>query len=177
MAQITMPTTPVRTRIAPSPTGDPHVGTAYIALFNKALAVKTGGQFLLRIEDTDRERYVEGSEKMIFEALRWLSLDYDEGPDVGGPYAPYRQSERSGIYKKAVDDLLARKQAYRCFCTAARLEQMRKDQQARKEQPGYDRACRKLSETEVQEKLATGTVSVVRLAVPLEGSTSFDDGL
>src|SRR5437879_5785672 len=119
---IAMPTTPARTRIAPSPTGDPHVGTAYIALFNKALAVKTNGRFLLRIEDTDRARYVEGSEKMIFDALRWLGLAYDEGPDVGGPHAPYRQSERSYVYRKAVDDLLARREAYRCFCTPERLE-------------------------------------------------------
>ncbi|MBI3722717.1 glutamate--tRNA ligase [bacterium] len=177
MATITMPTTPARTRIAPSPTGDPHVGTAYIALFNKALAVRSKGQFLLRIEDTDRERYVEGSEKMIFEALRWLSLDYDEGPDVGGPHAPYRQSERSAIYKKAVDDLLSRKQAYRCFCTAARLEQMRSDMKARKEQPGYDRTCRKLSEDDARAKLAEGVACVVRLAVPLEGQTAFEDGL
>lgn len=177
MATITLPTTPVRDRIAPSPTGDPHVGTAYIALFNKALALKTGGRFILRVEDTDRTRYVEGSEKMIFEALRWLGLAYDEGPDVGGPHAPYRQSERSAIYERHVGDLLAKGRAYRCFCTAERLETMRKVQLARKQPTGYDGTCRALSEADVRSKLAEGTPSVVRLAVPREGETTFEDGL
>src|SRR5947209_1906946 len=151
---ITMPTTPARTRIAPSPTGDPHVGTAYIALFNKAVAKKSKGQFLLRIEDTDRTRYVAGSEKMIFDALRWLGLDYDEGPDVGGPHAPYRQSERSATYERAVKDLLARKTAYRCFCTSQRLEAMRKEQETKKLPTGYDGLCRKLGDAEVAAQLA-----------------------
>jgi glutamyl-tRNA synthetase len=173
----TMPTSPVRTRIAPSPTGDPHVGTAYIALFNKALAVKTGGRFLLRIEDTDQGRYVEGSEKMIFDALRWLKLDYDEGPDVGGPYAPYRQSERSAIYLRAVDDLMAKKQAYRCFCTKERLDQVRKEQESKKIQPRYDGLCKALSPDDVKAKLAQGLPSVVRMIVPAEGKTTFEDGL
>src|SRR4051794_18261724 len=175
MANIDMPKTPVRTRVAPSPTGDPHVGTAYIALFNKALALKTGGKFLLRIEDTDRTRYVAGSEKMIFDALRWLGLSYDEGPDVGGPHVPYRQSERSESYKKHCDDLVARKQAYRCFCTAERLAEMRKEQEAKKQSPGYDGLCRKLSDDEVKAKLASGIPSVIRLAVPREGDIVFND--
>ncbi len=174
---IPTPTEPVRVRIAPSPTGDPHVGTAYIALFNKALALKTGGRFVLRIEDTDRARYVEGSERMIFEALRWLGLAYDEGPDVGGPYAPYRQSERSEIYRRAAEDLLARGRAYRCFCTPERLEAMRKEQQARKRPPGYDGLCRGLAPDEVASRLAAGVPHVVRLAVPREGETAFEDGL
>jgi glutamyl-tRNA synthetase len=177
MPEIATPTTPVRVRIAPSPTGDPHVGTAYIALFNKALALKTGGRFILRIEDTDRARYVAGSEQMIFDALRWLRLDYDEGPDKGGPCAPYRQSERSAIYARAVDDLIARRQAYRCFCTAERLEAMRKEQAAKKLPTGYDGLCRRLSDAEVAERTAAGTPSVVRLAVPREGETTFEDGL
>lgn len=172
-----MPTTPVRTRIAPSPTGDPHVGTAYIALFNKALAVKTGGQFLLRIEDTDRVRYVEGSEKMIFDALRWLGLDYDEGPDVGGPHAPYRQSERSEIYRKAVEDLLEKKQAYWCFCKPERLDAMRKELEAKKIQPRYDGLCKAVSLADARARLAKGEAGVVRMIVPLEGKTSFEDGL
>jgi glutamyl-tRNA synthetase len=174
---IPTPSAPVRVRIAPSPTGDPHVGTAYIALFNKALAKKTGGKFILRIEDTDRTRYVAGSEQMIFDALRWLGLSYDEGPDVGGPYGPYRQSERSEIYRRATGELLARGKAYRCFCTAERLEAMRKEQQARKEPPGYDGLCRTLPREEVEAKLASGVPHVVRLAVPREGTTTFEDGL
>jgi len=101
-----MPTT--RTRIAPSPTGDPHVGTAYVALFNLALARRHGGQFILRIEDTDRQRSHPASERMIFEALRWLGLDWDEGPDVGGPYGPYRQSERSLIYRQHAAELVSK---------------------------------------------------------------------
>src|SRR5207237_9999331 len=145
---LAMPTAPVRVRIAPSPTGDPHVGTAYIALFNKALAKKTGGRFILRIEDTDRTRYVDGSERMIFEALRWLGLAYDEGPDVGGPHAPYRQSERSATYRRATDDLLSRNTAYRCFCTEERLEEMRRRQKASKLPTGYDGHCRRLPEAE-----------------------------
>jgi glutamyl-tRNA synthetase len=172
-----MPETPVRVRIAPSPTGDPHVGTAYIALFNKALALKTGGQFILRIEDTDRARYVAGSEQMIFEALRWLGLGYDEGPDVGGPYGPYRQSERSEIYRRAAESLLARGKAYRCFCTAERLEAMRKEQQARKEPPGYDGFCRTLLREEAEAKVRAGVPHVLRLSVPREGETTFEDGL
>lgn len=172
-----MPTAPVRVRIAPSPTGDPHVGTAYIALFNKALAAKTGGKFILRIEDTDRTRYVAGSEQMIFDALRWLGLGYEEGPDVGGPHAPYRQSERSEIYAHAADSLLRRGQAYLCFCTAERLEAMRKDQQARKQPPGYDGFCRNFTASEVEENLRARKPSVVRLAVPKDGETAFEDGL
>src|ERR1051325_4105979 len=112
----------VRTRIAPSPTGDPHVGTAYVALFNYAMARKHGGQFLLRIEDTDRQRSHPASEGMIFEALRWLGLAWDEGPDVGGPCGPYRQSERFAIYRAHADELVARGAAYPCFCTPERLD-------------------------------------------------------
>ncbi len=112
----------VRTRIAPSPTGDPHVGTAYVALFNRALARKHGGQFLLRIEDTDRERSNPASEQMIFAALRWLGLDWDEGPDVGGPHGPYRQSERLPVYREHADRLIANGAAYPCFCTSEEIE-------------------------------------------------------
>src|SRR4029077_4348390 len=106
---------PVRTRIAPSPTGDPHVGTAYVALFNYALARQSSGQFLLRIEDTDRQRSHPASERMIFAALRWLALVWDEGPDVGGPFGAYRQSERFEIYREQAAELVRRGAAYPCF--------------------------------------------------------------
>ena len=115
---------PARLRIAPSPTGDPHVGTAYMSLFNLAYALKTGGRFVLRIEDTDRARYVADSERQIFETLRWVGLPWDEGPDVGGPFAPYRQSERLDTYRPFVDRLLAEGHAYRCWCTPERLAGM-----------------------------------------------------
>ena len=123
----------VRTRIAPSPTGDPHVGTAYVALFNYALARKHGGQFILRIEDTDRAAQPPASERMIFEALRWLGLAWDEGPDVGGPHGPYRQSERTAIYREHAAELVQRGAAYPCFCTPERLDALREEQKAKKQ--------------------------------------------
>ena len=116
---------PVRTRIAPSPTGDPHVGTAYAALFNLAFARKHGGRFILRVEDTDRTRYVEGSEEQVFDTLRWLGFSWDEGPDVGGPSAPYRQSERLPVYREVAERLLADGHAYHFWCSSERLTQMR----------------------------------------------------
>src|SRR5687767_6469060 len=115
---------PVRVRIAPSPTGDPHVGTAYIGLFNYVFAKQQGGKFVLRIEDTDVARSRAGSEQMIFDALRWTGLTWDEGPDVGGAYGPYRQSERKEIYQHHVGVLLDKGEAYRCFCTEDRLAKM-----------------------------------------------------
>src|SRR5881409_2937555 len=136
----------VRTRIAPSPTGDPHVGTAYVALFNLALARKEGGQFILRIEDTDRQRSHAASERMIFEALRWLGLSWDEGPDVGGPHGPYRQSERTEIYREHAELLLANGTAYRCFCTPEELDAVRRQQIAAKLPPRYPGTCRHLTE-------------------------------
>src|SRR5690349_4305347 len=123
---------PVRVRIAPSPTGDPHVGTAYIALFNHVFARREGGKFILRIEDTDQSRARADSEQMIFDALRWVGLTWDEGPDVGGPFGPYRQSERKDIYATHVADLVAKGAAYRCFCTGERLAEVRAQQQAQK---------------------------------------------
>ena len=117
---------PVRTRIAPSPTGDPHVGTAYIALFNQAFARRHGGQFLLRIEDTDRARYVETSEQSIYDSLRWLGVEWDEGPDIGGPAGPYRQSERLPIYQEQDPTLIDSGHAYRCWCSPERLDRERK---------------------------------------------------
>jgi glutamyl-tRNA synthetase len=160
----------VRTRIAPSPTGDPHVGTAYVALFNYALARKHGGQFILRIEDTDRQRSHPASERMIFEALRWLGLDWDEGPDVGGPVGPYRQSERGAIYREHAEELVRRGAAYPCFCSPERLEALREEQRAKKLTLGYDGRCRSLAPAEAERRRAAGEPHVVRLAMPKDDS-------
>ncbi len=168
---------PIRVRIAPSPTGDPHVGTAYIGLINFIYARQNGGQFVLRIEDTDRARFVATSEQMIFDALRWLGLSWDEGPDVGGPYGPYRQSERTEIYRTHADLLLANGTAYRCFCTAEELEAARKQQMAAKLPPRYPASCRNLSEAQVAANLSDNKPFVIRMAVPTEGSTTFRDEL
>jgi glutamyl-tRNA synthetase len=166
----------VRTRIAPSPTGDPHVGTAYVALFNLALARHHGGQFILRIEDTDRQRSHPASEQMIFEALRWLGLDWDEGPDVGGPCGPYRQSERSALYQDHAARLVSAGAAYPCFCTAERLAALREQQKAQKlAVMGYDGLCRRLDPAEAQDRVARGEVHVVRLAMPEEPSMVVTD--
>lgn len=165
----------VRVRIAPSPTGAPHVGTAYIALFNYAFARSTGGRFILRIEDTDRERSTPESEAGILEALRWVGLNWDEGPDVGGPFGPYRQSERSDIYRRYAEELLESGNAYRCFCTAERLAELRKTQQARGVAGGCDGLCRTLSEEESRQKLSDGTPHTIRLKVPRDGETSYED--
>ena len=166
---------PVRVRVAPSPTGDPHVGTAYVALFNYALARHTGGRFVLRIEDTDQNRFRADSEQMIFDALRWLGLGWDEGPDVGGDYGPYRQSERKAIHAEHAGLLIARGEAYRCFCTAERLAELREAQRAAKQNPGYDRHCRTIDAAESRRRADAGESFVVRLAVPTEGKTSYTD--
>jgi glutamyl-tRNA synthetase len=165
----------VRTRIAPSPTGEPHIGNMYVALFNWAFAKQNGGQFLVRVEDTDRTRFVAGAEEMILESLRWLGLAYDEGPDVGGPVGPYRQSERLPLYRQYVDQLIAGGHAYRCFCTPERLKEARA--QATGQQTGYDRRCRTIKPEESAARAAAGEPYVVRLAVPLVGETRFEDGL
>ncbi|MCR4317207.1 MAG: glutamate--tRNA ligase [Planctomycetes bacterium] len=165
----------VVTRIAPSPTGDPHVGTAYIALFNWMFARKHGGRFIVRIEDTDRARYDPDSERMILEALSWLDLDWDEGPDKGGPNGPYRQSERTEHYQKAATQLLENGSAYRCFCAAERLEAVRAQRAKEKLFGGYDRACRGLSAEEVEKNLADGKSFTVRLKVPVDGEVVFSD--
>ena len=168
-------TAPVRTRIAPSPTGDPHVGTAYVALFNYAFARQQGGSFILRIEDTDRGRSTVESEAMILEALSWLGLEWDEGPDVGGPNGPYRQSERTEIYREHVDQLVASGAAYPCFCTRERLETLRAEQKAAKEQFGYDRLCRGLDQEEVRRRIDAGEPHVIRLAMPTSGEAVAHD--
>ncbi len=169
---------PPRVRIAPSPTGDPHVGTAYIGLFNWVFARKHGGTFILRIEDTDQERSTRSSEVAILAALRWLGLSWDEGPDVGGPCGPYRQSERLDLYRREVDALLERGAAYRCFCTRERLDAVHQQQLAEKRDTlGYDRHCRALDPAEGARRAATGEAHVVRLKVPLGGETVVEDGL
>jgi len=168
---------PVRVRIAPSPTGDPHVGTAYIALFNYVFAKKHGGTFVLRIEDTDQTRARADSEQMIYDALHWVGLTWDEGPDVGGPYAPYRQSERAQHYKDHAGILLESGKAYRCFCTADRLAKVRLQQQAEKKNPGYDRHCRDLDPSEGRNRAAHGEPHVIRMKAPLAGPIVVKDQL
>jgi len=153
---------PVRTRYAPSPTGEPHLGNIRTALFAWLLAQHEGGQFLLRIEDTDRQRLVEGGVEAQMETLRWLGIDWDEGPDKGGPHAPYTQSERLGIYQEHAGRLLTSDWAYRCYCTSERLTEVRKAQQARKEPPRYDRHCSDLSPEDHAQREAEGAPSVVR---------------
>jgi len=159
----------IRTRIAPSPTGDPHLGTAYIALFNLCFAKALGGKFILRIEDTDQVRSTRESEQAIFDALRWLGIEWDEGPDVGGKFGPYRQSERKDIYQKYAHDLLNKGHAFVCFCTEQRLSQMRGEQIARKETPKYDGCCTKLNASEVQQRIKNGEPYVIRMHVPASG--------
>lgn len=165
----------VRVRLAPSPTGDPHVGTAYAALFNFVLAKKMAGRFILRIEDTDRKRVVPGAEEAIIASLKWLGLSWDEGPEVGGPFAPYRQSERLGLYQKCARELVKKGAAYYCFCTPQRLEKMRQEQKKAHLPPIYDGTCRQLKIEEAKLKRAKGEPCVIRLKVPKEGETKFQD--
>jgi len=167
----------VRVRIAPSPTGDPHVGTAYIALFNWVWARKHGGKFVLRIEDTDQVRSTPESEAAILRSLQWLGLQWDEGPDVGGEYGPYRQSERTEHYRTHCQQLIDGGHAYRCFCTRERLDAVRKEQMAQKENPKYDGFCKGLSASQLEAKIAAGETHVVRLAFPKDGQTIVNDGL
>ena len=156
----------VRTRIAPSPTGFPHIGTIYQVLFDFAYAHKLQGKFILRLEDTDRARFVPGAEEVIYDALSWFKLNPDESPQIGGPYAPYRQSERLDIYQKYAQKLLDKGHAYYCFCTRERLDTMRKDQEEKHLPPMYDKTCLKLSPEDVKEKLAAGLPHIVRMKIP-----------
>ncbi|MEH6559560.1 MAG: glutamate--tRNA ligase [Oceanicoccus sp.] len=167
----------VRTRIAPSPTGDPHVGTAYIALFNLCFARKHGGQFVLRIEDTDQTRSTAESEQTIFDSLRWMGLDWDEGPDVGGNYGPYRQSERKDIYQKHAQILVDKGHAFRCYRTADELDALR----AGLKEQGINRALKpydlQLPQDEVEKREAANAPYVIRMDVPVEGKVDIDDML
>ncbi|MFN3748289.1 MAG: glutamate--tRNA ligase [Sphingorhabdus sp.] len=178
MTEMTKPANkPIRTRVAPSPTGDPHVGTAYIALINYCFAKKHGGQFLLRIEDTDQVRSTRESEEKILDSLRWLGLSWDEGPDVGGPHGPYRQSERSAIYTEHCNRLLNDGHAFKCYCTPEELASMRAQQMAAKQPPKYDGRCAKLTQAECAERDAKGLSHVVRMMVPNEGVCVVQDTL
>jgi len=166
---------PVRVRYAPSPTGYPHVGNIRTALFNWLFARHYGGSFIVRIEDTDVTRKVEGAVKAVLDGLRWLGLDWDEGPEVGGKYGPYFQSQRLEKYLETAQRLVAQDNAYYCYCSTQRLEEMRAEQVRRKQPPGYDRRCRDLSHEERAKKEAEGITSVVRFKTPLDGQTRFND--
>lgn len=165
----------VRVRFAPSPTGHLHLGSARTALYDYLIARKTGGQFILRIEDTDRKRLVEGTEEEIYQGLKWLGVDWDEGPDIGGPYGPYKQSERKEIYQKYAEELIANDHAYYCFCTPERLNEVRQEQQKRKELAVYDGTCRKLSLEEARARVAAGEKHVIRFKTPKTGTTTLTD--
>lgn len=168
-------TNPIRTRFAPSPTGFPHVGNVRTALFAWLFARHNGGRFIVRIEDTDVARRVEGAVEAILDSLRWLGMDWDEGPEVGGEYGPYFQSQRLALYQEAAARLVSQGDAYRCYCSPQRLAEMRNDQMKRKQSPGYDRRCRELNTEEKAAKEASGVIPVVRFKMPLTGRTGFDD--
>ena len=167
----------VRVRIAPSPTGDPHVGTAYMALFNLIFAKHFQGSFILRIEDTDRTRSRPEYEENIYKALQWAGIRWDEGPDVGGKYGPYRQSERYDIYRKYAFQLVEEKKAYKCFATAEELAEMRELSAKMGKKVGYDRRYRNCSAEEVAERESQGQPYVIRLKVPLTGECVYEDGI
>ncbi|MBU2535765.1 MAG: glutamate--tRNA ligase [Chloroflexi bacterium] len=168
-------TKPVRVRFAPSPTGFPHVGNIRTALFNWLYARHTGGTFIVRIEDTDVARKVEGALDVILDGLRWLGLDWDEGPEVGGKYGPYFQSQRLELYREAAQRLVKQGDAYQCYCSQERLAEIRTEQRKRKQSIGYDRRCRNLSDEERKRKEAEEITPVVRFKMPLEGQTGFND--
>jgi glutamyl-tRNA synthetase len=168
---------PARTRFAPSPTGHTHLGSGRTALYCYLLSRQTGGQFILRIEDTDQKRYVPGAEQELMDSLRWLGIEWDEGPDVGGPFGPYVQSERKEIYRQFSRKLIDQGKAYHCFCTPDRLEKMRQEQQRRGEQPRYDGTCRNLDPELVKERIAVGEKHVVRFRMPKEGTITVHDEL
>ncbi|MBQ2687961.1 MAG: glutamate--tRNA ligase [Clostridia bacterium] len=163
----------VRTRYAPSPTGFMHVGNLRTALYEYLIAKNQGGSFVLRIEDTDQERYVEGAVDVIYNTLKVAGLKHDEGPDIGGDFGPYVQSERKDMYLPFAEQLIAEGKAYRCFCTKERLESIQQDS----EFGGYDRHCRDLSQDEIDRLLAEGVPYVIRQKMPLEGSTTFVDAV
>ncbi|MBZ9559997.1 MULTISPECIES: glutamate--tRNA ligase [unclassified Modicisalibacter] len=169
--------TTVRTRIAPSPTGDPHVGTAYIALFNLCFARQHGGQFILRIEDTDRQRSTDESERMILDSLRWLGLEWDEGPDVGGPHGPYRQSERGDIYAEYARQLLEAGHAFKCYRTSEELDELRERRKAEGLHLALKPADLALPADEQRRREAEGWPYVVRMNVPGEGTCVVEDML
>ena len=165
----------IRLRYAPSPTGDPHVGNIRTAIFNWLCARHYGGSLIIRVEDTDQSRKVEGATEELLEALKWLGLDWEEGPDIGGPFGPYYQSERLEHYREAADRLMENGDAYRCYCSPERIAEVRKDQARLKQPLGYDRRCLRLSSTQRAEHESTGVVPVVRFKMPEDGITTVDD--
>src|SRR5512144_3085190 len=165
----------IRTRVAPSPTGDPHVGTAYMSLFNYCFAKGRGGQFLVRIEDTDRQRPHPASEKAILDSLHWLGLRWDEGPDVGGPHGPYRQSERLRLYRDFAERLIGEGKAYHCFCSAEQLEADRQAALASGLPPKYPGTCRAVLLSTARDRIARGEKAVVRFRVPEGRTVAFTD--
>ncbi len=167
----------VRTRFAPSPTGYMHIGNLRTALYTYLIAKKGNGKFILRIEDTDQERYVEGAVDIIYRTLRTVGLNWDEGPDVGGPVGPYIQSERMGLFKQYAEELVKKGEAYYCFCDKDRLTELKAVQEASGVNPMYDRHCRNLSQEEIAEKLAAGVPYVIRQKIPETGTTTFHDEL
>ncbi len=165
----------IRVRFAPSPTGHVHLGSARTALYDYLIAKKTGGKFVLRIEDTDRRRLVEGAEEELINSLHWLGIDWDEGPDKGGPYGPYRQSERKEIYLKFAHELIKKGYAYYCFCTSERLNNVRQEKLAQKQDPHYDGLCRNIPASEAEKRVNAGEPHVIRLKSPKEGTTVVHD--
>lgn len=165
----------VRTRFAPSPTGFMHVGNLRTALYEYLIAKSLGGDFVLRIEDTDQERKIDGAVDIIYNTLKTAGLKHDEGPDIGGEYGPYVQSERKDMYIPYAEELLKKGKAYRCFCTKERLDSLREN--ADDPGAGYDRHCRDLSDEEIQNLLDKGTPYVIRQKMPLEGTTTFEDAV
>jgi glutamyl-tRNA synthetase len=166
---------PVRVRFAPSPTGHMHLGSARTALYNYLLARRTGGKFILRIEDTDQKRFVPGAEQELIDGLHWLGLDYDEGPDIGGAYGPYRQTDRHEIYQEYAKKLVDMDKAFPCFCTPERLQQVRAEQQSHKAPIHYDGFCRNIAPIEAARRIANGEKYVIRFKMPRQGSTTAHD--
>lgn len=168
---------PVRVRFAPSPTGLTHIGSARTALYNVLLARQTGGKFIWRLEDTDQKRYDPNAEEDLKQSLRWLGFDWDEGPDIGGSFEPYRQSERKEIYREYAEILIKKGHAFYCFCTREELAEMRKQQQKRKEQPRYAGPCGDYTPSEAEKRVSDGDEHVIRFKMPKEGSITVDDRL
>ena len=167
----------IRVRYAPSPTGNPHIGNVRTAMFNWLFARRHGGQFIVRVEDTDQGRITEGAVDHILDGLEWLGIDWDEGPRVGGPYGPYFQSERLERYNAAAERLMTSSNAYRCYCSPERVADLRKEQARNKQRQGYDSHCRYLSDAEREANEAAGLPSVVRFAMPQTGTTSVEDAI
>ena len=170
-----MSTKPVRTRFAPSPTGRMHIGNARSALYPFLLARRFGGTFILRIEDTDQKRYEPGAEQELIDGLHWLGLHYDEGPDIGGPHGPYRQTERRAIYHEHAWKLVEQNNAFPCFCTSERLANVRQEQLKNKQNPRYDGLCRALTPQEARRRVDAGEKYVIRFRMPKEGSITTTD--